>query len=925
MAQKIKRHFLRTFGFAAILLMVFSSVVPGMISKIQVAHAAAGAGTATINIGTGGTSASDAAYGGAAATGSVTVGTKSYVLIDLTVGAGNITADQNNVTVQINTNLFPATTWDVNEEAALTDLTTVGTWFVGYTDTDSATTNNGAISFSASAAVNTGLITIQANQKMDATDIIHIYGVVQDNNYTRAMADVVVKTDDTGANDLTQIGTGVSPRIATSAADAAATVAKATPTSGSTGALTLTLNTARSLIVGDKINITFPAAFYTVAATTATIAASAITNNGSSATLNVTAPGSNVLTLTVATETLVGGTNTGITIPGVDAIPQYVASTDITTFTVQTSSGVNIATDSDVTLTDTITEGALSSASVTPGSLVAGATPANVIAFTTTTPIPNLGKIVVTYPLGFDVSGADGRAATSLSGLDGTWTATYSGRVVTFTQTAGGASAAGAKSLTVAGIKNPPVTGETGTYTITTKIAAGSNIDTNAAVGASTITAGALSSTNVEPDSLVVGSSAVNTITFTTANPIPNAGTIIVTYPSGFGVSGANGVVATNLSGLDGVWTATTSGQVVTLTQVGGGISAAGAKSLRIANIVTPGTPGTTGTYTITTKSPSVNIDTDAAVTADTVVSGSSSDSGGGGGVVGDTTPPTNVSVAIVGAPKVPTSNVQLTLAATGATEMLISNVSDFGSASWETYNTVKNWTLLSGTGAKSVYVKFRDAAHNTSSVVQANVTVDVAAPAPVVVQVPVVPVVQQPTPGVSFLDIATHWAKDYIVQLSQMGVIQGRTPGSYEPDGLLTRAEMVKIALLTFGYKIDNANTKSFSDVDAAIWFAPYIALAKAQGIVGGYEDGTFKPNASITRAEALKILLVAAKKNLAGAAAAVSFVDVDQAAWYANYVNYAFAKAVVNGKDATHFAPADFITRAEMAKIAILTFQIK
>jgi hypothetical protein len=93
---------------------------------------------------------------------------------------------------------------------------------------------------------------------MDATDIISIYAVVQDNNYARSAASVVIQTDDTGANGLVTIGTP--PTIATQAADAAASVALGlNQTVGATGDTTLTLTLPVALDADDTIELTFPA------------------------------------------------------------------------------------------------------------------------------------------------------------------------------------------------------------------------------------------------------------------------------------------------------------------------------------------------------------------------------------------------------------------------------------------------------------------------------------------------------------------------------------------------------------------------------------------------------------------------------------------------------------------------------------------
>jgi hypothetical protein len=104
---------------------------------------------------------------------------------------------------------------------------------------------------------------------------------------------------------------------------------------------------------------------------------------------------------------------------------------------------------------------------------------------------------------------------------------------------------------------------------------------------------------------------------------------------------------------------------------------------------------------------------------------GGNGSSSGGGSSSADTTPPTATSVSIsAGAATTSSLSTTLTLAATGATQMLISNDSGFAGASWETYATSKSWTLTTGDGIKTVYAKFRDAALNVSATVSDTISV---------------------------------------------------------------------------------------------------------------------------------------------------------------------------------------------------------
>lgn len=91
--------------------------------------------------------------------------------------------------------------------------------------------------------------------------------------------------------------------------------------------------------------------------------------------------------------------------------------------------------------------------------------------------------------------------------------------------------------------------------------------------------------------------------------------------------------------------------------------------------------------------------------------------------------------------------------------------------------------------------------------------------------------------------------------------IIEGYSDGTYKPDININRAEFTKIVIGSTG-KLSNGNN-CFPDVNNE-WFAPYVCTAKNLGIIEGYPDGTFKPNQSITSAEALKITLEAHFDNI-------------------------------------------------------------
>jgi hypothetical protein len=132
---------------------------------------------------------------------------------------------------------------------------------------------------------------------------------------------------------------------------------------------------------------------------------------------------------------------------------------------------------------------------------------------------------------------------------------------------------------------------------------------------------------------------------------------------------------------------------------------------------VTQSCSGNTNTLTVAAGT-TVTITPNSSLVACLVSGG-----GSGGGIytstVTDTTPPTNTSIVIAaGATTASTTAVTLTLGATDAAQMMISNDASFTGGAWETYATSKAWTLTAGNGTKTVYAKFRDSALNASTTV---------------------------------------------------------------------------------------------------------------------------------------------------------------------------------------------------------------
>jgi hypothetical protein len=116
---------------------------------------------------------------------------------------------------------------------------------------------------------------------------------------------------------------------------------------------------------------------------------------------------------------------------------------------------------------------------------------------------------------------------------------------------------------------------------------------------------------------------------------------------------------------------------------------------------------------------------------------------------------------------------------------------------------------------------------------------------------------------GGPFLDTIGHPYAEQIETLRQHGIVQGAEEGLYRPDNLVNRAEFLKVlALAAFGDSVASAETTCFADfVGIPQWYWPYACAAKEHGLVNGYPDGTFRGDQPISLAEAAKMAVTAWK----------------------------------------------------------------
>lgn len=179
--------------------------------------------------------------------------------------------------------------------------------------------------------------------------------------------------------------------------------------------------------------------------------------------------------------------------------------------------------------------------------------------------------------------------------------------------------------------------------------------------------------------------------------------------------------------------------------------------------------------------------------------------------------------------------------------------------------------------------------------------------------------------PSDKFTDLTGYdWALDHIDKLIEKEIVNGTSETTYEPGADVTRAQFAKLVALAFGLEKTDAAATVYSDVNDGDWFKEYVDIASQNGIVSGYPDGTFLPNAKITREE-MCVMLARALKSYELETKENTFADRAQMGdWAIESIDLLSANGVIVGKENNLFAPKDYATRAESAVVISRVLEI-
>lgn len=172
---------------------------------------------------------------------------------------------------------------------------------------------------------------------------------------------------------------------------------------------------------------------------------------------------------------------------------------------------------------------------------------------------------------------------------------------------------------------------------------------------------------------------------------------------------------------------------------------------------------------------------------------------------------------------------------------------------------------------------------------------------------------VSMPEGATKISDIKDHWALNDIKSLIDRKIISGYSDSTIRPDKPITRYEIVTIAIKGLNVAPNEKKTDCFNDINA-LWARGYVATAFELGFISGYEDNSFRGTNNVTRAEAVVMLLRAAKLKESSVGSCDFIDNSDIPMWAKGYYIKAIESGWVKGYADKTLRPNSNITRAEV-----------
>lgn len=175
------------------------------------------------------------------------------------------------------------------------------------------------------------------------------------------------------------------------------------------------------------------------------------------------------------------------------------------------------------------------------------------------------------------------------------------------------------------------------------------------------------------------------------------------------------------------------------------------------------------------------------------------------------------------------------------------------------------------------------------------------------------------------FNDVKSHWARDYILSLSDRGIVSGMTATKFEPDSSLTRAQFLTLlSKIDSSENVKGAKDAGFTDVAKGSWYYDCVCWGVENGIVSGMGDGRFAPDAKVSREQMCVMLCnYYSYKGMkwSSEGAELTFKDKSRiSSWSNDAVKKIVGEKIMSGRTDGTFDPQGNATRGEAAKIIYL-----
>jgi hypothetical protein len=159
----------------------------------------------------------------------------------------------------------------------------------------------------------------------------------------------------------------------------------------------------------------------------------------------------------------------------------------------------------------------------------------------------------------------------------------------------------------------------------------------------------------------------------------------------------------------------------------------------------------------------------------------------------------------------------------------------------------------------------------------------------------------------------------DYVHCLACQQILGGYADGTFRPSNNVTRGQLSKIISNAADFN-ETVSGQTFTDVAPGSTFYPYVERMASRGIIGGYTDGTFRPSKFATRGQIAKIAANAAGFN--EEVSGQTFIDVAPGSTFYEYVERMVSRGIIGGYTDGTFRPNNNATRGQTAKITSNAF---